>query len=739
MGRISTSPRRATDEHLLDVAALEMRFQTDLTYGLTSSQVTDAQSLSTYRPNLLPTDVETGHGAIHELVAVLREGIWIHTRAENLVPGDVISLKAGQCVPADVRLVEADEMVVTHATLTGEKTPLVRSAITVSVFDSPGVNLPYMQAANMLFYGTTITVGTGKGVVCRTGADTVLGVISNTVLQSQRVRDPAQSVKLLDDIRSLGVACKDDQVPACLTKLSALVVEHDARAITRTVATVSFGTNLPAVVTALDAGLRPAEATADDVERAIAATILETYHANADANALMRAFSACHSHPSLSSRDQSAIARFCDLFTGTDRYAASLCGQVSGCDVYVHFDPDAGAHVVVLQGPAREVLSRCGQVRKPARGVVALDTADLQNVEHMLETLEARGEEVVGVAELYLDDTPTTATVFDMRDFNFPTSNLVYLGALGLVDKPAPELVNLAAHCRVADVSLYVMSEETEFEDAQGGPPPSSPPASRRNSLVGCTPVASPRASLTRGHTDSIEAEDGSVAGTLPSSPLSVPSPQSPPPAPRFQSLCLVKMSVRDPHTDTTVDVVPNVVSHHAISISNTYAEWKTLLEDHPCVVFEGAAPSQIDLLVETLQDLGETVGLVASGNANALSLLNADVGFAIPTGNVIDLSEDAADIVLGYSESPRVDAVRIVEMAKRVPQTTAGEGHGTASSGHDHLPVDETHGEAKHLIENLLRDTIAIGRALHLTPEELQECFHVALGNMVDGSHEYV
>ncbi|CAK4628226.1 hypothetical protein LEN26_011842 [Aphanomyces euteiches] len=690
MGRISTSPRRATDEHLLDVAALEMRFQTDLTYGLTSSQVADLQSLASFRPNLLPTDAETGHGAIHELVAVLREGIWIHTRAENLVPGDVVSVKMGQCVPADIRLVEAEDMIVSHQALTGEKTPLPRSATTVSLFDSPGESLPYMQATNMLFYGTAVLQGVGKGVVCRIGADTVLGVISNTVLLSQRTRDPNQNTKLLDDIRGLGVACKDDQVPSCLSKLTSVVVEH-TRVIQRTVVSASFGTNLPAVVTALEAGIpHPAEASTNDVEHAIAMTMMEMYKSNADANALMRAFSACHSHPSLSSRDQTAISRFCDLFTGTERYAATLCGQLSGCDVYVHFDPECSAHVVVLQGPAREVLSRCGQVRKPTLGVVLLDTADLKNVENMLETLESRGEEVIGVAEIYLDPAAypvvgSTHAAFDIHEFNFPTSNLIYLGALGLIDKPAPDLVNLATHCRHAEVSLYVMAEESEF-----APPPSE--HRRRASSI----------------------EEGLHSA-------------------RFDSLCLVHVGVKDPATDTSVAIVPKVVGSEAISISNTFSEWKGLLTDHACVVFEGTTPSQIDLLVETLQDLGEVVGLVASGNANALSLLNADVGFAIPTGNVIDLSEDAADIVLGYSESPRVDAIRIVEMAKRTPQLDS------LSNDDATGVVTPPHAEAKHLIENLLRDTIAIGQALQLTPDELAECFHVAMGNMVDGSHEYV
>ncbi|RHY32193.1 hypothetical protein DYB32_002777 [Aphanomyces invadans] len=636
MGRITTSPRRATDEHLLDVAALEMRFQTDLLYGLTSAQVAEVQAQPTYRPNLLPTDAETGHGAIHELVAVLREGTWIHTRAENLVPGDVISLKSGQCVPADVRLVEAEELVVTHHTLTGEKTPLPRSATTVSVFDSPGINLPYMQAANMLFYGTTITQGVGKGVVCRTGADTVLGVISNTVLQSQRSRDPTPNTKLYDDVRALGVVCKNEQVPACLSKLTALVVEH-TRVIQRTVVTVSFGSNVPTIVTASDAGLHPAEASTEDVEQAIATTIMETYKTNSDAISLMRAFSACHSHPSLNSRDQSAISRFCDLFTGTDRYAASLCGQLSGCDVYVHFDPECCAHVVVLQGPAHEVLSRCGKVRK-LQGVVTLDTADLKTIEGMLEGLEARGEDVVGVAELYLDpvEFPVGNIAFDITKFNFPTSNMTYLGALGLQDKASPDLVNLVSHCRAADVSMFVLAEESEFL------------VDESVSFVSTVLTApSPLQHYHRRRSSGAASVDSALGDTA----LDFPVDSH---AARFVPLTDVKFNVKDTTADTSVEVSPFVVAASAISISNTFGEWKHILMEHPIVVFEGTSPAHIDLLVETLQDLGEVVGLIASGNANALSLLNADVGFAIPTGNVIDLSEEAADVILGYSESPR-------------------------------------------------------------------------------------
>ncbi|KDO17163.1 hypothetical protein SPRG_17226, partial [Saprolegnia parasitica CBS 223.65] len=70
MGRISTSPRRAMDEHLLDIAALEVRFRTSVATGLLSGYLAELQASLSHSPNLLPTDADAGHGAIHELVAV---------------------------------------------------------------------------------------------------------------------------------------------------------------------------------------------------------------------------------------------------------------------------------------------------------------------------------------------------------------------------------------------------------------------------------------------------------------------------------------------------------------------------------------------------------------------------------------------------------------------------------------------------------------------------------------------
>lgn len=182
-------PELKFDEHLISVEELERRFHINQHVGLQAHVVSRLQN-ETPKLNLLPTDVALGHGHIHELVGVLRDGSWIHTRAENLLPGDVISLKGDQCVPADVRIVECEDLWVDQSVLLGKfrcilgdysefvpdgldtigkRPPEQRVAITTSVFDELGTNVPYMEALNIAFYGTTIVKGHGKAIVIRTG------------------------------------------------------------------------------------------------------------------------------------------------------------------------------------------------------------------------------------------------------------------------------------------------------------------------------------------------------------------------------------------------------------------------------------------------------------------------------------------------------------------------------------------------------------------------------------------
>ena len=114
------------------------------------------------------------------------------TRIESkyLVPGDIVHIKGGDNIPADIVLFEVSEMKVNNASLTGESEDLLRKV------DGREANI--LESANVAFFGTMCTDGSGKGIVIRIGDDTVIGRIA-TLTTSTTAKD----TPLTNDINNL--------------------------------------------------------------------------------------------------------------------------------------------------------------------------------------------------------------------------------------------------------------------------------------------------------------------------------------------------------------------------------------------------------------------------------------------------------------------------------------------------------------------------------------------------------
>ena len=124
---------------------------------------------------------------------VLRNGSRTSIPSHELVPGDIVYLEAGNYVPADVRLIEAINLRVEEASLTGESLPVQKNA---SVLLEK--NLPIGDRKNTAFMGTTISYGRGRGVVTNTGMRTQLGLIAEMLSSVETEETPLQ--KRLDEL-----------------------------------------------------------------------------------------------------------------------------------------------------------------------------------------------------------------------------------------------------------------------------------------------------------------------------------------------------------------------------------------------------------------------------------------------------------------------------------------------------------------------------------------------------------
>jgi len=105
---------------------------------------------------------------------VLRDGAWGETQRRALVPGDVIRLSAGDLVPADSCLIQARDLHVQEAALTGESMPVEKEPVPPECAD-----FTTAQPHHAVFIGTSVVSGTATAVVVKTGSATVFGEIAS--------------------------------------------------------------------------------------------------------------------------------------------------------------------------------------------------------------------------------------------------------------------------------------------------------------------------------------------------------------------------------------------------------------------------------------------------------------------------------------------------------------------------------------------------------------------------------
>jgi len=118
---------------------------------------------------------------------VIRDGHRLTIPSHALVPGDIVLMESGNFVPADVRLLEAVNLRVEEAALTGESVAVQKDANIQLKAD-----IPIGDRKNTAFMGTTVAYGRGRGVVVSTGMRTQIGLIAQMLQSVEREPTPLQ-------------------------------------------------------------------------------------------------------------------------------------------------------------------------------------------------------------------------------------------------------------------------------------------------------------------------------------------------------------------------------------------------------------------------------------------------------------------------------------------------------------------------------------------------------------------
>ena len=437
--------------------------------------------------------------------AVLRDGQRKRIDAEDLVPGDIVRIRSGDKVPADLRLLSVKSLRVEESALTGESEEVEKQT------DSVDAGAVLGDRTNMAFSGTTVTYGEATGMVVKTGTHTELGRINTMIsdvgdkttpllLKIDRFGKGLSVVILLVAASffayglliqeyaleemfmaaiSIIVAFIPEGLPAILTITLAIGVQRMARrhAIIRRLPSVETLGSVSVICSDKTGTLTRNEMTAKSIVTTAGAFSVEGSGYRPDGaiqqdnqavslesqpvlNRLLQAARLCND----AVIKQDAESQWTLDGTPTEGALMTLAHKAGLADWApdrvdaVPFESEhkykATLHSVedqrftFLVGAPERVLDRC-EVVMESEGTAKLDRADW---EEKMEAIASRGERVIACA--YREEDTTTSTI-DHEDLR---EGFVFLGLIGIIDPPRDEVLDAIAECREAGIRVIMIT-----------------------------------------------------------------------------------------------------------------------------------------------------------------------------------------------------------------------------------------------------------------------------------------
>ncbi len=436
----------------------------------------------------------------------LRDGEWIEIEADNLVPGDIVRLRSGDRVPADIRLTETTNLRVEESALTGESVPTEKK--TEPAPADAGIG----DRHSIAYSGTIVAAGRGVGVVTATGAATEIGRINKMIADVEKLETPLTRQMnrfgkvlsfaivgmaalmwlvgwLLHDfsiadlfLAAIGfaVAAIPEGLPAILTITLALGVQRMAKrsAITRKLNAVETLGSVTVICSDKTGTLTRNEMTVQhvvtkagpyDVEGTGYAPegkithdkhdiSLEKYQ---DLRDLIEVMAVCNDSE-ISEEDGKwkvtgeptegalrTLARKAQ-FDGKDyeRIAAIPFESENKFMATLHHIPGGGTRILLKGAPDR-LLDRCKSERTAEYSTGALDR---EFWEHQIEALGNQGLRVLAAAARDVGEDKSELAIEDLEQ------NMVFIGLVGIIDPPRSEAVKAIQICHQAGIRVKMIT-----------------------------------------------------------------------------------------------------------------------------------------------------------------------------------------------------------------------------------------------------------------------------------------
>ncbi|XP_062302269.1 sodium/potassium-transporting ATPase subunit alpha-1-like [Osmerus eperlanus] len=580
---------------------------------------------------------------------VIRDGEKKNINAEEVVIGDLVEVKGGDRIPADLRVTSAQGCKVDNSSLTGESEPQTRTSEFSN--DNP------LETRNIAFFSTNCVEGTAQGVVINTGDRTVMGRIASLASSLEGGQTPiAKEIEhfihiitgvavflgvsffILSLILGYGwleavifligiiVANVPEgllaTVTVCLTltakrmaKKNCLVKNLEAvetLGSTSTICSDKTGTLTQNRMTVAHMWFDNQIHEADTTENQSGTSFDKS---SATWAALARIAGLCNravflaeqTNVPILKRDvagdasESALLKCIELCCGSVKQmrekhptiAEIPFNSTNKYQLSVHetSTPGESKHLLVMKGAPERILDRCSTILIQGKEQ-PLDDEMKDAFQNAYIALGGLGERVLGFCHLLLpDDQFAEGFDFDTEEMNFPTENLCFIGLMSMIDPPRAAVPDAVGKCRSAGIKVIMVT---------GDHP------------ITAKAIAKSVGIISEGNET---VEDIATRLNIPVKDVN----------PRDAKACVVHGGDLK---DLTSEQLDSILAHHTE------------------IVFARTSPQQKLIIVEGFQRQGAIVAVTGDGVNDSPALKKADIGVAMGIAGS-DVSKQAADMIL--------------------------------------------------------------------------------------------
>uniref|UniRef100_A0A8C1NLR8 Sodium/potassium-transporting ATPase subunit alpha n=1 Tax=Cyprinus carpio TaxID=7962 RepID=A0A8C1NLR8_CYPCA len=582
---------------------------------------------------------------------VIRDGEKNNINAEEVVVGDLVEVKGGDRIPADLRIISAHGCKVDNSSLTGESEPQTRTPDFSN--DNP------LETRNIAFFSTNCVEGTARGVVINTGDRTVMGRIATLASGLEVGRTPISieiehfihiitgvavflgvSFFILSLILGyswleaviflIGIIVANvpegllATVTVCLTltakrmaKKNCLVKNLEAvetLGSTSTICSDKTGTLTQNRMTVAHMWFDNQIHEADTTENQSGTSFDRS---SATWAALARVAGLCNRAVFLAEQEnfpilkrdvagdasESALLKCIELCCGSVKEMREKYTKISEIpfnstnkyQLSIHKNPNSNAtestHLLVMKGAPERILDRCSSILIQGKEQ-PLDDELKDAFQNAYLELGGLGERVLGFCHFNLPDEQFPEDFqFDTEEVNFPTENLCFIGLMSMIDPPRAAVPDAVGKCRSAGIKVIM--------------------------VTGDHPITAKAIAMGVG----IISEGNETVEDI-AARLNVPVSEV---NPRDAKACVV----------------------HGGELKNmSESDLDEILKYHTEIVFARTSPQQKLIIVEGCQRQGAIVAVTGDGVNDSPALKKADIGVAMGIAGS-DVSKQAADMIL--------------------------------------------------------------------------------------------